>query len=116
MADHGFVDALEAQAVYRELDPASVRLGESAPGARAQPSSADGGGPTFWLAPGALVAEMNRGSSLFVQALRQITLASELDELHFALVPVNDDTLHVKAPWSLPTDPTSHPFRQSASP
>jgi hypothetical protein len=92
MADHGFVDSLEAQVVYRELDPASVHIGESAPGARAQPTALDGG-PSFWLAPGPLVAEMNQGSSLFVRALRQITETAELDELHFALVALTNRVL-----------------------
>ena len=93
MADHGFVDAFEALEVYRELDPRTVRLGERAPGGRAQPLATSDDGPTFWLAPPALGPEMEEPTSLFVRALGAVTRPDEVDELHFALVALANRVL-----------------------
>ena len=92
MADHGFIDTFEALEVYRELDPLSVRLGETAPGGRSRPIVSEEG-PSFWLAPPALGPEMEVPGSLFVAALGEVTDSQELDELHFALVALANRVL-----------------------
>lgn len=91
MADLGFIDAVEALEIYRELDPATVHIGEVRPGTRTRPSGA-GDASEAGVAPSplqrapAILAEELGGSSLFARALGRVTSRQELDEIHFALV------------------------------
>ena len=98
MADLGFIDAIEALEIYRELDPATVKIGELRPGTRTRPSGAgdvtEAGAPPSPLqrAP-AILAEELGGSSLFARALGRVTSRQELEEIHFALVALANRVL-----------------------
>ncbi|MEO5768366.1 MAG: DUF6178 family protein [Polyangia bacterium] len=91
MADLGFIDPIEALEIYRELDPASVRVGELRPGTRMRPQAyaeadaRDEAPPDLLRAP-AILGEQMGGNSLFARALGRVTAAAEVEELHFALV------------------------------
>jgi Family of unknown function (DUF6178) len=94
MADLGFIDALEALEIYRELDPATVRIGELRPGTRMRPVGMDEreAPPDLLRAPGVLGEHLG-GSSLFARALSRVTSNSELQELHFTLVALTNRIL-----------------------
>jgi hypothetical protein len=94
MADLGFVDALEALEIYRELDPATVHIGELRPGTRMRPVGMDEreSPPDLLRAPGVL-AEHLGSSSLFARALSRVTSSAEIQELHFALVALTNRIL-----------------------
>ena len=99
MADLGFIDAIEALEIYRELDPQSVRIGELRPGTRMRPHFADGAGqedeegPADLLRAPAILGEHLAGSSLFARALGRVTSPAEIEELHFALVALANRVL-----------------------
>jgi hypothetical protein len=83
MADLGFVDFYEALEVYRELDPASVRL-ESGPVASAPPPHESG--PDTPLRLPVVMADRLAGGTPFARAMAAVTSPSEAANLHAALV------------------------------
>jgi hypothetical protein len=90
MADLGFVDVNEALAVYQELDPASVRVGEEpAPSPRPRGEPAD---DAFLRLP-AVMTERLSGKTPFARALAGLQDREELADLHFALVALANRTL-----------------------
>jgi hypothetical protein len=93
MEDLGFQDYYEALEVYRELDPSSVRIGETEPGkTRVRPLDERGDdGPA--RAPAALVERLTRGASPFARAAQGLRAADEVAELHFALVALTNRVL-----------------------
>jgi hypothetical protein len=94
MEDLGFADYYEALEVYRELDPATVRLGESTPGAlRTRPTDVRDGVDAPSRAPSALVERMAHGSSPFARAVQGVSSADEVSELHFSLVALTNRVL-----------------------
>jgi hypothetical protein len=94
MADLGFADYYDALEVYRELDPASVRLGEVVPGqTRVRPLDERDGGDAPARAPSALVERLTRGASPFARAAQALTADAEIADLHFALVALSNRVL-----------------------
>ncbi|HVU51907.1 MAG TPA: DUF6178 family protein, partial [Polyangia bacterium] len=95
MEDLGFQDYYEALEVYRELDPASVRIGEIEPGkARVRPlDERDGAEGSPARAPASLVERLTRGASPFARAAQALRSADEVAELHFALVALTNRVL-----------------------
>ncbi|HVZ73750.1 MAG TPA: DUF6178 family protein [Polyangia bacterium] len=94
MADLGFADYYEALEVYRELDPATVRIGETKPGsARVRPLDDRGGVDAPARAPAALVERLTRGASPFARAAQGLTAEGEIADLHFALVALTNRVL-----------------------
>jgi hypothetical protein len=95
MEDLGFQDYYEALEVYRELDPAGVRIGETEPGkARVRPldehDGAEGGSAR---APASLVERLTRGASPFARAAQGLRSADEVAELHFSIVALTNRVL-----------------------
>jgi len=93
MEDLGFSSYYDALEVYREVEPASVRLGETQPGkVRVRPldgrPAEDGA-----RAPAALVERLTRGGSAFARGAQGIAQAEEVAELHFALVALTNRVL-----------------------
>jgi len=94
MEDLGFSDYYEALEVYRELEPSSVRLGETAPGkGRVRPMVEREGGDGAARAPAALVERLSGGASPFARAAQALASADEIAELHFALVALTNRVL-----------------------
>jgi hypothetical protein len=95
MEDLGFTDYYEALEVYRELDPASVRLGEVQPGrVRMRPlDDAQGDADAPARAPSALLERLSRGGSPFSRAAQALTSPEEVAELHFAVVGLTNRVL-----------------------
>jgi hypothetical protein len=96
MADLGFADYYDALEVYRELDPASVRIGEMPPGrGRVRPIITEErdteGSPA--RTPAALVDRMARGGSPFARAAQGLTAEAEVADLHYALVTLTNRVL-----------------------
>lgn len=97
MADLGFADYYEALEVFRELDPGSVRIGESAlprlrpldegPG----PAGADAGDAL--RSPGALIQRLRDGRGPFSRAVSGLATSEDLADLHFALVALTNRVL-----------------------
>jgi hypothetical protein len=83
MADLGFVDYLEALEVYRELDPATVRLGQT-PAPSLRPQAERAGGDELRLP--AVMADQLSGGTPFARAVATLQTRDEVDEAHFALV------------------------------
>ena len=83
MADLGFVDFYDALEVYRELDPASVKL-EQGSVASARPS--DEPGTDAHLRLPVLMADRLAGATPFSRAVAGLTSAAEAAALHSALV------------------------------
>ncbi|HET6149253.1 MAG TPA: DUF6178 family protein [Polyangia bacterium] len=93
MADLGFADPWEALEVYRELDPATVRIGESTGAtSRVRPSHGDGKNGDSLRAPLALVERLGNGSP-FARAVAGLSSADQVAELHFALVALGNRVL-----------------------
>ncbi|HVR62103.1 MAG TPA: DUF6178 family protein [Polyangia bacterium] len=95
MSDLGFADYYEALEVYRELDPASVRIGEVKPGTRVRPKAAAGGrddGDDALRAPAALIERLGAPSA-FTRAVRRLTSPDEVADLHFTLVALTNRVL-----------------------
>ena len=94
MADLGFADYYEALEVYRELDPATVRIGDVPSRARtivdARPVS-DG---AALRVPTALAERLgDTDGSAFSRAAQKLTAGDELDDLRFALVALTNRVL-----------------------
>ena len=83
LQDLGFEDPLSAREIFRELDPASVHIGELRPGTRVRATGGDAEPLTGGLPP-ALAAEMD-GASPFARALSRVTDQGERTELNAAL-------------------------------
>ncbi len=94
MADLGFADHWEALEVYRELDPASVRIGEATgPASRVRPLHGDGRSGDSLRAPTALAERLSGSTSPFARAVAGLTTPDEVGELHFALVALGNRVL-----------------------
>ena len=94
MADLGFADHWEALEVYRELDPASVRIGEATgPASRVRPLHGDPRTGDSLRAPTALAERMSGSNSPFSRAVAGLTSPDEVAELHFALVALGNRVL-----------------------
>jgi hypothetical protein len=89
MADLGFIDFYEALEIYREIDPASVKVDEQAP-EQVRPSDRAREGD---LRLPAFLAERLSGKSPFAQAMSGVKAQEELAELHFALVALSNRAL-----------------------
>jgi len=93
MADLGFADPWEALEVYRELEPASVHLGEGTGAAsRVRPLHADAKSGDALRAPVALVERLGSASP-FARAVAALSSAEQVAELHFALVTLSNRVL-----------------------
>jgi hypothetical protein len=90
MADLGFPDYYEALEVYREIDPASVQLGEQ-PAPRVLPLS-DQADPGYLRMPSAL-AERLTESAPFARAVAGISDRQQLANLQAALVALANRVL-----------------------
>lgn len=91
LADLGFADPEEALEVYRELDPASVQIGERQTVARVRPRDAGGSGQLLG-APRALLERLS-APSLFTRAISRIVQPDDLGELQFQLVALTNRVL-----------------------
>jgi hypothetical protein len=120
MADLGFADYYEALEVYRELDPASVRIGGAAEaraevrphgdaervgnrrarldgshrGREREPSKGSHLNAAALRVPTALAQRLaDAGSSPFARAAQALAAGDEVDDLHFALVALTNRVL-----------------------
>jgi hypothetical protein len=94
MADLGFADHWEALEVYRELDPASVKIGEATgPASRVRPLHGDGRAGDSLRAPTALAERLSGSTSPFGRAVEALTSPDDVAELHFALVALGNRVL-----------------------
>jgi len=84
LQDLGFEDPISAREIFRELDPASVHLGELRPGTRVRATGAPDADTLGGALPPALAAELD-GASPFSQAFARVTDAGERAELQAAL-------------------------------
>jgi hypothetical protein len=84
LQDLGFEDPLAAREIFRELDPASVHIGELRPGTRVRATGATDGDALAGGLPPALAAELDSASP-FAQAFGRVTDAAERAELNAAL-------------------------------
>jgi len=94
MEDLGFADYYEALEVYRELDLASVRIGDGkqAP-LRATGDAAVGSGDALRV-PTALAQRLGDvGGSPFARAAQKLAAGDEIEELRFALVALTNRVL-----------------------
>jgi len=92
MADLGFADYYEALEVYRELDPATVRIGDGPARARTV-VDARGDGASLRV-PTALAERLgDTDGSAFSRAAQKLTAGDELDDLRFALVALTNRVL-----------------------
>ena len=92
MADLGFADYYEALEVYRELDPATVRIGDTAARARTIVDTRPDGAAL--RVPTALAERMgDTDGSAFSRAAQKLTAGDELDDLRFALVALTNRVL-----------------------
>jgi hypothetical protein len=82
MADLGFVDFYEALDVYREIDPASVTVGDK-PAPRTRPS--DEPDAKHARLP-AVISDRLSGGGAFARGAAGLSNAAEVADLHFALV------------------------------
>jgi hypothetical protein len=95
MEDLGFADYYEALEAYRELDPASVHLGEGntpSGAGRVRPAVGAGGAADSLRSP-LVLAERLGGSSIFARTVGQISSAEEVAELHYGLVALTNRVL-----------------------
>ena len=94
MADLGFADHFEALEVYRELDPATVRIGEATgPASRVRPLHGDGRSGDSLRAPTSLAERLSGSSAPFARAVAGLTSPDDVAELHFALVALGNRVL-----------------------
>ncbi len=94
MADLGFADYYEALEVYRELDPASVRIGDAAASARADARPRGDASGAALRVPTALAQRLgDTGGSPFARAAQALAAGDEIDDLHFALVALTNRVL-----------------------
>lgn len=92
MEDLGFSDYYEALEVYRELDLASVRIGDG----KQAPLRATGdvGGGDALRVPTALAQRLGDvGGSPFARAAQKLAAGDEIEELRFALVALTNRVL-----------------------
>jgi len=90
LEDLGVEDEATAREIYRELDPASVTIGELRPGTRVRSLHvADADDARL---PVALAAELE-GDSMFARALTRVTSPAEQQELQAALVALANRVL-----------------------
>jgi hypothetical protein len=96
MEDLGFTDYYEALEVYRELDPATVHLGEVKPGSVRMRPLDERGNPDAEepsRAPSALLERLSRGGSPFSRGAQAVTSPDEVADLHFAVVGLTNRVL-----------------------
>jgi len=94
MADLGFADYYEALEVYRELDPASVRIGDASAGARAEVRPRGDASSAALRVPTALAQRLgDTSSSPFARAAQALAAGDDIDDLHFALVALTNRVL-----------------------
>jgi Family of unknown function (DUF6178) len=94
MADLGFHDYYEALEVYRELDPATVRVGETEPGkARVRPMDAPQRDEPPARVPIVLVDRVAAGTTPFARAVQALTSPEEIADAHYALVTLTNRVL-----------------------
>src|SRR3954471_10357222 len=92
MADLGFADYYEALEVYRELDPATVRIGDGPARARTIVDARTEGASL--RVPTALAERLgDTEGSAFSRAAQKLTAGDELDDLRFALVALTNRVL-----------------------
>jgi hypothetical protein len=92
MADLGFADYYEALEVYRELDPATVRIGDGPARARTIVDARAEGASL--RVPTALAERLgDTDGSAFSRAAQKLTAGDELDDLRFALVALTNRVL-----------------------
>src|SRR5450631_1247514 len=93
MADLGFADYYEALEVYRELDPAAVRIGDAPSRARTIVDARPADGAALRV-PTALAERLgDTDGSAFSRAAQKLTAGDELDDLRFALVALTNRVL-----------------------
>jgi Family of unknown function (DUF6178) len=97
MADLGFADYYEALEVYRELDPATVRLGEPAAGRpplRTIVDSRPTSETSALRVPTALAERLSDAEgSPFSRAAQRLTAGDEVEDLRFELVALTNRML-----------------------
>jgi len=94
MADLGFADYYEALEVYRELDPATVRIGDVPSRARTVVDARPAADGAALRVPTALAERMgDTDGSAFSRAAQKLTAGDELDDLRFALVALTNRVL-----------------------
>ena len=94
MADLGFADYHEALEVYRELDPASVRVGESSSRVRPVLDQTSAGDPAALRMPTTLAERLSDADgSAFARAAQRLAGSDEVDDLRFALVTLTNRAL-----------------------
>jgi len=94
MADLGFADYYEALEVYRELDPATVRIGDAPSRARTVVDARPAGDGAALRVPTALAERLgDTDGSAFSRAAQKLTAGDELDDLRFALVALTNRVL-----------------------
>jgi hypothetical protein len=93
MEDLGFADYYEALEVYRELDLASVRIGDGKQAPLRATGDAAGGGDALRV-PTALAQRLSDvGGSPFARAAQKLSAGDEIEELRFALVALTNRVL-----------------------
>jgi hypothetical protein len=93
MADLGFADYYEALEVYREIDLASVRIGEGKPTSLRATADAAANGAALRV-PTALAQRLtDLGGSPFARAAQKLAAGDEIEELRFALVALTNSVL-----------------------
>jgi len=94
MADLGFADYYEALEVYRELDPASVKIGDGAARARTIVDARAAGDGAALRVPTALAERLaDTDGSPFARAAQKLGAGEEVDDLRFALVTLTNRVL-----------------------
>jgi hypothetical protein len=94
MSDLGFADYYEALEVYRELDPAGVKIGDGTARARTIVDAQAGGDGAALRMPTALVERLgDTEGSPFARAAQKLGGGDEVDELRFALVALTNRVL-----------------------
>ncbi|HEY6476007.1 MAG TPA: DUF6178 family protein, partial [Polyangia bacterium] len=94
MSDLGFADYYEALEVYRELDPAAVKIGDGAARTRTIVDAQPGGDGAALRMPTALVERLaDTEASPFARAAQKLAAGDEVDELRFALVALTNRVL-----------------------
>jgi Family of unknown function (DUF6178) len=97
MADLGFADYYEALEVYRELDPAGVRLAEGEPGRGPSRTVVDARAAaegTALRVPTALAERLSDAEgSPFSRAAQRLAAGDEVEELRFELVALTNRVL-----------------------
>ena len=86
MADLGFADYYEALEVYRELDPATVQIGDAPQHRPTRPADA-----AALRVPTALAERLgDAGGSPFARAAQKLAAREDVDDLRFALVTLTN--------------------------